>query len=90
MKCHMTTCCHMTYSSCRLKMSGYVAPSASLRSSVLIFIFGILVCYYTCTVGAVIQSAVIDKQTGKLSLVEGYHPDYVAWANFTDDISNSG
>lgn len=71
-------------------MSGYVARSASLRSFCLIFLFGFLVCYCLCPVDAVIQSAVIDKQTGQLLLAEGYHADNVAWANFTDDISNSG
>ncbi|XP_055775925.1 putative phospholipase B-like 2 isoform X3 [Salvelinus fontinalis] len=37
-----------------------------------------------------ISSAVLDKQTGQLSLQEGFRNDYVAWANFTDDIKNSG
>lgn len=40
--------------------------------------------------GAEVQTAVIDKITGQLSLVEGYREDFVAWANFTDDIQTSG
>ncbi|XP_051922855.1 putative phospholipase B-like 2 [Hippocampus zosterae] len=40
--------------------------------------------------GAEVQTAVIDKITGQLSLLEGYREDFVAWANFTDDIQTSG
>uniref|UniRef100_A0AAY4A239 Phospholipase B-like n=1 Tax=Denticeps clupeoides TaxID=299321 RepID=A0AAY4A239_9TELE len=43
-----------------------------------------------CTVYGVIQSVVIDEQTGKLSIRDGFRPDFVAWANFTDDIEASG
>uniref|UniRef100_A0A3B5MEP5 Phospholipase B-like n=1 Tax=Xiphophorus couchianus TaxID=32473 RepID=A0A3B5MEP5_9TELE len=39
--------------------------------------------------GAEIQTAIIDKHSGQLSVVEGYHEDYVAWANFTDDINTT-
>ncbi|KAK1892988.1 putative phospholipase B-like 2 [Dissostichus eleginoides] len=42
------------------------------------------------SVRADIQTAVIDKQTGQLSVVVGYREDFVAWANFTDDIKTSG
>lgn len=41
-------------------------------------------------VDADIRSAVFDKQSGQLSLVEGFREDFVAWANFTDDIKTSG
>ncbi|XP_037339386.1 putative phospholipase B-like 2 [Pungitius pungitius] len=41
-------------------------------------------------VQAEIRTAVIDKQTGKLSVVEGYREGFVAWSNFTDDINTSG
>ncbi|KAF3695837.1 putative phospholipase B-like 2 [Channa argus] len=41
-------------------------------------------------VRADIQSAVIDKKTGQLSVLEGYQEDFVAWANFSDDIKTSG
>lgn len=41
-------------------------------------------------VGGVVQSVVIDSETGKLSLKEGFHAENVAWANFTDHISHSG
>ncbi|XP_041742202.1 putative phospholipase B-like 2 [Coregonus clupeaformis] len=42
------------------------------------------------SVQAEIYSAVLDKHTGQLSLQEGFLDDYIAWANFTDDIKNSG
>ncbi|KAM7391879.1 hypothetical protein PAMP_022529 [Pampus punctatissimus] len=52
-------------------------------------VLGIL--YIKCeSVGAEIRTAVIDKQTGQLSVLEGYREDFVAWANFTDDIKTSG
>lgn len=41
-------------------------------------------------VDADIRSAVFDKQSGQLSLVEGFREDFVAWVNFTDDIKTSG
>ncbi|TMS03622.1 Putative phospholipase B-like 2 [Larimichthys crocea] len=47
-------------------------------------------CLTCVCVGAEIRSAVIDKQTGQLSVVDGYRDDFVAWANFTDDIKTSG
>nr|XP_057926766.1 putative phospholipase B-like 2 [Doryrhamphus excisus] len=40
--------------------------------------------------GAEIQTAVIDKNTGQLSLIVGYREDFVAWANFTDNIQTTG
>lgn len=39
---------------------------------------------------AEIRSAVLDKQSGQLSVVEGFKEHFVAWANFTDDIKTSG
>lgn len=47
-------------------------------------------CFLCVSGGAEIRTAVIDKQTGQLSVVEGYREDFVAWANFTDDIKTSG
>ncbi|XP_035514856.1 putative phospholipase B-like 2 [Morone saxatilis] len=47
-------------------------------------------CLLFTSVGAEIRSAVIDKQTGQLSVVDGYREGFVAWANFTDDIKTSG
>ncbi|XP_034729030.1 putative phospholipase B-like 2 [Etheostoma cragini] len=47
-------------------------------------------CLSCASVRAEIQTAVIDKQTGQLSVIEGYREDFVAWANFTDDIKTSG
>ncbi|XP_037114119.1 putative phospholipase B-like 2 [Syngnathus acus] len=44
----------------------------------------------TDVVGAEVRTAVIDKNTGQLSLLEGFRKDFVAWANFTDDIETSG
>uniref|UniRef100_A0AAR2JFJ5 Phospholipase B-like n=1 Tax=Pygocentrus nattereri TaxID=42514 RepID=A0AAR2JFJ5_PYGNA len=37
-----------------------------------------------------VQSAVLNTQTGKLDIKEGFQPDFVAFANFTDDIRNTG
>ncbi|XP_061674338.1 putative phospholipase B-like 2 [Syngnathoides biaculeatus] len=39
---------------------------------------------------AEVKTAVIDQTTGQLSLLDGYREDFVAWANFTDDIQTSG
>ncbi|AWP07016.1 putative RNA-binding protein 19 isoform 3 [Scophthalmus maximus] len=39
---------------------------------------------------AEIRTAVLDKQSGQLSVLEGFREDFVAWANFTDDIAKSG
>lgn len=47
-------------------------------------------CFLCAPVRAEIRTAVIDKQTGQLSVIEGYREDFVAWANFTDDIQASG
>lgn len=47
-------------------------------------------CFLCCPVKAEIRTAIIDKQTGQLSVIEGYREDFVAWANFTDDIQASG
>lgn len=55
----------------------------------LLKMFLLLVCMFTA-VRAEIRTAVIDKQTGQLSVIEGYQEDFVAWANFTDDIETSG
>lgn len=47
-------------------------------------------CCICASAGDEIRTAVIDKHTGQLSVVEGYREDFVAWANFTDDIKTSG
>ncbi|KAM8886200.1 putative phospholipase B-like 2 isoform 1-T1 [Spinachia spinachia] len=52
-------------------------------------VFSVLCCMCAC-VRAEIRTAVIDQHTGKLSVVEGYREDFVAWSNFTDDINTSG
>uniref|UniRef100_A0A667YE30 Phospholipase B-like n=1 Tax=Myripristis murdjan TaxID=586833 RepID=A0A667YE30_9TELE len=49
-----------------------------------------VLCLLCWSVRAEIRTAVINKQTGQLSVLEGYQDDFVAWANFTDDIKNSG
>lgn len=60
----------------------------SLSTSLVKLLF---VLYFSCkSINGEIQTAVIDEKTGQLSLIEGYRDDYVAWANFTDDIKNSG
>lgn len=55
---------------------------------ILAFLSGL--CVLCAPVKAEIRTAVIDKQTGQLSVIEGYRDDFVAWANFTDDIQASG
>ncbi|MBN3321235.1 PLBL2 phospholipase, partial [Atractosteus spatula] len=39
---------------------------------------------------AEVCSAFLDRQTGKLTLANGFRPDFVAWANFTDEIKQTG
>ncbi|XP_074526104.1 putative phospholipase B-like 2 [Halichoeres trimaculatus] len=56
--------------------------------NVLLMLFGL--CLTSVTIRAEIRTAVFDKQTGELSVVEGFRGDFVAWGNFTDDIKNSG
>lgn len=41
-------------------------------------------------VGAEIRSAVINKQNGQLSVVDGYREDFVALAKFSDEIKTTG
>lgn len=41
-------------------------------------------------VHAEIRSAVINKQNGQLSVIDGYREDFVAFANFSDNIKISG
>lgn len=52
----------------------------------LLYVF----CLTSVSVRAQIQTVFIDKQSGQLSVVEGYREDFVAWANFTDDIDTTG
>ncbi|KAM7019025.1 putative phospholipase B-like 2 [Tautogolabrus adspersus] len=47
-------------------------------------------CLLCVSVRAEIRTAVLDKQTEQLSVIEGYREDFVAWGNFTDDIKTSG
>lgn len=42
------------------------------------------------SVGAEIRTAVLDEQSGQLSVVDGFQEDFVAWANFTDHITTTG
>ncbi|XP_030271663.1 putative phospholipase B-like 2 [Sparus aurata] len=62
------------------------------RLSAVINVIAVLagVCLICEPVRAEIRTAVIDKASGELSVVEGYREDFVAWANFTDDIKTSG
>lgn len=60
--------------------------------STLVNVLAVLsgLCLTCASVQTEIRTAVIDKQTGQLSVIEGYREDFVAWANFTDDIKTSG
>lgn len=49
-----------------------------------------LLCFTCVSVRADIQTAIIDKQSGELLIVDGFREDFVAWANFTDDIKTTG
>ncbi|KAM3610637.1 uncharacterized protein V6R79_006785 [Siganus canaliculatus] len=60
----------------------------SVVLNVFVALFGL--CFLSVCVRAEIRSAVFDKQTGQLTVVEGYRADFVAWGNFTDDIKTSG
>ncbi|XP_017269074.1 putative phospholipase B-like 2 [Kryptolebias marmoratus] len=53
--------------------------------SVCVSLFGLCSCF-----AAEIRTAVLDKRSGQLSVVEGFQEDFVAWANFTDDIKTTG
>uniref|UniRef100_UPI003AADFA23 putative phospholipase B-like 2 n=1 Tax=Centroberyx gerrardi TaxID=166262 RepID=UPI003AADFA23 len=61
--------------------------SATVRNISLI---SLVLCFLCASVRAEIRTAVIDKKTGQLSVREGYQDEFVAWANFTDDIKTSG
>ncbi|KAK7934079.1 hypothetical protein WMY93_004975 [Mugilogobius chulae] len=50
----------------------------------------ILLCLTNASVRTEIQSVVIDKSSGQLVIVDGFHEDFVAWANFTDVIKTTG
>ncbi|XP_036382815.1 putative phospholipase B-like 2 [Megalops cyprinoides] len=61
-------------------MSGYTALFLGVFTSFLV----------PWTVLSEVHSVVLDSLTGKLSLEPGFRADFVAWANFTDDIHNTG
>ncbi|XP_058249348.1 putative phospholipase B-like 2 [Hemibagrus wyckioides] len=52
-------------------------------------VFVLFVCV-TSAADTHLLSAVVNQQTGKLQLKEGIQTDYVAFANFTDDIVKTG
>lgn len=58
--------------------------------SVLAVFAALTLLFAPAAAGAEIRSAVLDKQSGQLSVVEGFKENFVAWANFTDDIKTSG
>lgn len=62
------------------------------RFSAVVNVIAVLagLCLICEPVRGEIRTAVIDKASGQLSVVEGYREDFVAWANFTDDIKTSG
>lgn len=57
-------------------------------SSVLFILFGLSSVF--SFVHAEVRSAVINKQNGQLSVINGYREDFVAFANFSDNIKISG
>ncbi|KAM9743645.1 putative phospholipase B-like 2 [Menidia menidia] len=72
--------------------SGQNEPSASKRSVAVlkVLIRFVVVSFFCTSCRAEIQTAIIDKQSGQLSVVEGFQEDFVAWANFSDDIKTTG
>lgn len=56
--------------------------------SVLVILSGLFSMF--SLVHAEIRSAVINKQNGQLSVIDGYQEDFVAFANFSDNIKISG
>lgn len=63
----------------------------SLRvRSLVLNVFVVLSGLCFLCVRAETRTAVIDKETGQLSIREAFQEDFVAWANFTDDIKTSG
>ncbi|KAJ8005677.1 hypothetical protein DPEC_G00120410 [Dallia pectoralis] len=58
----------------------------AMKGSMIVFV---LFLSWT-TARAEIISAVLDEHTGQLSMKAGFRDGFVAWANFTDDIKNSG
>lgn len=69
---------------CRTLTEG--SYTAVLNVSVILYVW----CFICVPARAEIRSAVVNKQSGQLSVLEGFHQDFVAWANFTDDINTSG
>lgn len=75
--------CHMTW-------LNFVNMALRFGETVTPWLVFQVLCLLCWSVRAEIRTAVINKQTGQLSVLEEYQDDFVAWANFTDDIKNSG
>ena len=73
----------------RLVNMAFRQRRTATRSKSFLSVFLVFLFFY-CPVEAAISSAFIDQQTGELSISEGYRDDFVAWANFTNDIEKSG
>lgn len=56
--------------------------------SVLVILSGLFSMF--SVVHAEIRSAVINKQNGQLSVIDGYQEDFIAFAKFSDNIKISG
>lgn len=68
---------------------GQNKAAVSAKMSTFIKTLMVLGLFWACG-RAEIRSAVIDKSSGRLTVIEGYHEDFVAWANFTNNIETSG
>lgn len=71
-------------------MASGLNKSALKFSTTVLNVFIVLSGFCFLCVRPDIRTAVIDKRTGQLSVLEGFQEDFVAWANFTDDIKQSG
>ncbi|XP_033828794.1 putative phospholipase B-like 2 [Periophthalmus magnuspinnatus] len=50
----------------------------------------LLFCLTYVSVRAEIRTVIIDKESGQIVVVDGFREDFVAWANFTDNITTTG
>ena len=76
---------------CSSTLTGTMALRLLRLSTTLHLAVFLHILFISCSsIKAEISTVVLDKKTEQLTIVEGYRDDYVAWANFTDDIEHSG
>ncbi|XP_062310683.1 putative phospholipase B-like 2 [Osmerus eperlanus] len=76
---------------CSSTLTGKMAFRLLRLSTTLHLAVFLHVLFISCSsIKAEISTIVLDEKTGQLTILEGYRDDYVAWANFNDDIEHSG